>query len=138
VVEEALLAQGMMLKTCGPGDHVQTIKWKIRIVKDRLRSLNLSLPFERVPKVILIQAIIFLVMWLHFFWLKGGASTHMSPQTIMTCFSPDAAKRCHIPFGGYAQIYGVPAPTNDVMVSRTVGGICLGLIRNIQGTYAGR
>jgi hypothetical protein len=57
-----------------------------------------------------------------FFPPKGGVSTTLSPQAIVTGLEPDAEKHCKISFGGYAHIHAEPTPTNDVMVSRTVGG----------------
>ena len=110
VIKEAMLAQGVMVNTCRPGEHVPTIKRKIRTIKERVRSLILTLPFDSIPEVILVQAVIFSVMWLNFFCPKGGVSTRMSPQTIMTGFSPDASKHCRMPFGGFAQIHAKPTP----------------------------
>jgi hypothetical protein len=49
--------------------------------------------------------------------------------------TPNAEKHCRLPFGAYAQVHVAVSPSNDVMVSRTVGGISLGPTGNIQGTY---
>jgi len=58
----------------------------------------------------------------------------LSPQAIITGLTPDFFKHCKAPFGSYAQVHAEPEPKNDVMTSRTVGGICLGPLGNIQGT----
>lgn len=42
---------------------------------------------------------------------------------------------CKVPFGGYAQIYVKQKDMNNVLQSRTVGGISLGPMGNMQGTY---
>ena len=47
----------------------------------------------------------------------------------------DSKLHCKVPFGGYAQVYVKQVNTNDVMTSRTVGGISLGPTGNMQGTY---
>ena len=73
-------------------------------------------------------------MWLNFFPPIGGVCPTLCPQAI-TGLHPDGARHCQIPFGGYAQVHAEPDPTNDAMVSRTVGGISLGPTGNIQGTY---
>jgi hypothetical protein len=40
-----------------------------------------------------------------------------------------------IPFGAYAQVHAESDPSNNAMVSKTVGRISLGPTGNIQGTY---
>ena len=49
--------------------------------------------------------------------------------------SVDAKLHCRIPFGGYAQVHTPNGPTNNALVSRTVGAIALGPTGNAQGTY---
>jgi hypothetical protein len=73
-------------------------------------------------------------VYLNFFPPKGGVSQTLSPQAIVTGLSPDAERHCRIPYGGYAQVHVEASSSNDVMVSRTVGGISLGPTGNIQGT----
>jgi hypothetical protein len=135
VTKEALLTNGVLLNTCGPGDHVLVIEQRIRTIKERVRGLLISLPFEKIPDLVMIHSVVFSVIWLNVFVRKGGVSAHISPQTIITGLTPDAIKHCHIPFGGYAQVYVESTPSNDVMVPRTVGAMALGPTGNIQGTY---
>jgi hypothetical protein len=135
VIQEALLVSGVILNTCGPGEHVPVMERKIWTINKRVQGLLLAVPFERIPEIMLTQAVIFSVMWLIFFCPKEGVSTRISPQTIITGFMSDATKNCYIPFGGYAQIHVESTPSNDAIFSRIVGGICLGPTGNIQGTY---
>ena len=81
------------------------------------------LPFPKIPTTMITHVVIFSVMWLNFFPPKGGVSSVLSPQAIVTGISPNAEKHCRIPFGIYAQIHVEVSPGNDVMVSRTLGGI---------------
>jgi hypothetical protein len=74
-------------------------------------------------------------MWLNFFPPSGGVSPTLSPQTILTGLNVGCEKHFRILFGGYAQVYAEPKPTNDALLLRTVGGISLGPTGNIQGTY---
>ena len=135
VTRGALLASGVHLNTCGPGDHMPVIERRIRTIKEMVRGLLMSLPFARIPDVMVVQSVVFSVMWLNFFCPKGGVSNHISPHTIITGMIPDATKHCRIPFGGYAQVHVEPTRSNDVMIARTVGAISLGPTGNIQGTY---
>ena len=95
----------------------------------------MMLPFKNIPPIIIIYSVVFSVTWINFFPPGGGISETISPQTIVTGQTPDFLKHCEAPFGSYAQLHAEPEPTNDVMVSRTVGGICLRPLGNIQGTY---
>jgi hypothetical protein len=81
------------------------------------------------------HAVVFSVMWLNFFPPKGGVSNTLSPQTIVTGLSASADKHCRMPFGAYAQVHIEGNQRNSVMISRTVGGICMGPTGNLQGTY---
>jgi hypothetical protein len=126
VTKEALLTSWVLLNTCGPGDHVPVIEQRIRTIKERVRGLLISLPFEKIPDLVMIHSVVFSVMWLNSFCPKGGVSAHISSQTIITGLTPNAVKHCRIPFGGYAQVHVEFTPLNDVMVSRTVGAIALG------------
>ena len=111
------------------------IERMIRTVKERVRAILTTLPFKIIPSVIIIHSVIFSVMWINFFPPVGGISEMLSPQAIITGLTPDFFKHCKAPFGSYAQVHAEPEPKNDVMTSRTVGGICLGPLGNIQGTY---
>ena len=103
VVRDALTEEGVILNTCGPAEHVPEIERKIRTVKERVRGTILVLPFSKMPRLIVVHSVIFSIMWLNFFPPKGGVSTTLSPQAIVTGLTPDCMKHCRIPFGGYAQ-----------------------------------
>jgi hypothetical protein len=130
-----LQEQQIQSNICAPNEHVPEVERKIRTVKERLRGIITTLPFQTIPTIIIIHAVIFSVMWLNFFPSKGGVSLTLSPQAIITGLYLDANKHCRMPFGAYAQVHGEPLHRNDVKVSRTVGGISLSPTRNIQGTY---
>jgi hypothetical protein len=130
-----LLEKGVALNICGPNEHVPEIERKIRTVKERVRGVITTLPFKSLPAILIVHAVIFSVMWLNFFPPSGGVSPTLSPQCIVTGLHVDCNKHCRIPFGAYAQVHAEPDPSNNAMVSRTVGGISLGPTGNIQGTY---
>jgi hypothetical protein len=88
-----------------------------------------------MPVIIRVYAVIFSVIWVKFFSPKGRISSTLSPQTIVTCLSPNAEKHCRIPFGAYTQVHVDNTQCNNAMISRTVGAISLGPTGNIQGTY---
>jgi hypothetical protein len=73
-------------------------------------------------------------MWLNLLPPAGGVSQTLSPQSIITGLHADSDKHCRLPFGAYSQVHVEPEPSNDAMVSHTVGGISLGPTGFIQGT----
>jgi hypothetical protein len=95
----------------------------------------MTVPFGKLPTLMIIHVAVFSVMWLNFFPTQGGISPTLSPQAILTGIRVDHNKHCRIPFGGYAQVHAKPTPTNNAMESRTVGGVSLGPTGNIQGSY---
>jgi hypothetical protein len=134
-VRGILQEQQIQSNICAPNEHVPEVERKIRTVKERVRGIITTLPFQTIPTIIIIHAVIFSVMWLNFFPPKEGVSITLSPQAIITGLYPDANNHCRMPFGAYAQVHGEPEHGNNAMVSRTVGGISLGPTGNIQGTY---
>jgi hypothetical protein len=126
---------GIHLNVCAPGEHVPEVERQICTVKEWIRGLITMLPFRIIPPIMVAHAVIFSVMWLNFFPPKGlSVSNFVSPSNSYGIL-PNPKKHCRIPFGGYAQLHVEVNPSNDVMVSRTVGGISLGPTENIKGTY---
>lgn len=72
------------LETTGADDHVPDIERYIRTVKERARSTWHSMPFEFVPRVIVIHLIHNAVFWLNAFPPSNGVSTEHSPRYLMT------------------------------------------------------
>ena len=90
------------------------------------------LPFQYVPRLVLIQLINNCVLWLNAFPHPDGVSKDYSPRYIMTGRQLDFNRHVRLEFGAYAQVDR--KHTND-MNERTVGGICLGPSGNDQGTH---
>jgi hypothetical protein len=135
VLHGGLLLHEIALNTCAPGEHVPEIERRIRTVKERVRGLVHTIPFQKLPTIMIVHIAIFSVMWLNFFPPKDGISPTLPPQAILTGIRVDHDKHCRISFGGYAQVHAEHTPTNNAMESRTVGGVSLGPTGNIQGSY---
>jgi hypothetical protein len=135
VLQAPLLEKGIALNTCGPNEHVPEIVRKIHTVKECIRGVITTLPFNIIPNLMIVHSAVFSVMWLNVLPPAGGVSPTLSPQAIVTGLHVNSDRHCRIPFGAYAQVHAEPEPTNNKMVSRTVGGISLGPTGNIQRTY---
>ena len=120
------------LNTTGEDDHVPEIERYIRTIKDRVRSTYRMLPFQHVPRIMLVQLVSNCVFWLNAFPHPDGVSNEYSPRYILTGKQLDYTKHVRMEFGAYGQVDR--SHTND-MNERTVGGICLGPSGNSQGTH---
>ncbi len=93
-----------------------------------------TLPYKKMPQLMLIELIYHVVLWLNAFPMKSGVSRTLSPREIVLHHKLDFAKHCKAPFGSYCESHDVPVPTN-MMVSRTSPAIVLGPTGNIQGSF---
>jgi uncharacterized membrane protein YgcG len=117
---------------CAQNEHVPEIERYIRTVKDRTRSGYNSLPFERIPRLVLIRLVANAVFWLNAFPHADGVSDTLSPRYLLTGKHLDYRKHVRLEFGSYVQTH--EEHTND-MLPRTIGAICLGPSGNEQGGH---
>jgi hypothetical protein len=82
------LIQGMpggpTVNLASTNEHVLKIERRIQVVKERCRSSQHSLPFNRIPKLLTIHIVFNSIKLLNHFPVKGGISDTLSPKTIMT------------------------------------------------------
>jgi hypothetical protein len=117
---------------CSQDEHVPEIERYIRTVKDRTRSGYNSLPFERIPRLMVIRLICNSVFWLNAFPHADGVSETLSSRYLLTGKHLDYNKHVRLEFGSYVQTH--EEHSND-MRPRTIGGICLGPSGNEQGGH---
>jgi hypothetical protein len=122
------------LNTTAAREHVEEIKQKIRVIKERGRGTINMLPYETIPKLMVIELMHFCVMWMNSFPVKSRASKKWSPRELVSRHKLDAKLHCKAPFGSYCKVHVDPDITNT-MEPRTKWAICLGLTGNRQGSY---
>jgi hypothetical protein len=123
-----------VINTIAANEHVLEIERKIRIIKERARGTLNTLPFAKLPKLIIIELLWFITMWLNSFPVKNGLSRIFSPREILVCHRLNAKLHCCVPFGAYCEVHDEPSPSNS-MQRRTHGAIHLGPSGNLQGNY---
>ena len=84
-------SDGFPTELCSAEEHVDVIERCIRTIKERSRCIVTTLPFKRVPQVILIYAIMFTILWLNFLPPRNGVSNRLSPSAIVLGRGPDAS-----------------------------------------------
>jgi hypothetical protein len=125
---------GPRVNLTSASEHVPEIERRIRVVKERSRSLRHSLPFNRIPKLMTIHMVFIAVKLLNHFPPKGGISDTVSPKTIMTGETLAYKKHLSLQLGQYCQVHEEDTPRNS-QLPRTQGAIYLGPSGNIQGGF---
>jgi hypothetical protein len=103
-------------------------------VKERARCTTSILPYNLLPKLMIIELTHFCVMWMNSFLVKSGISEKWSRREIVSRHRLDAKLHFKVPFGVYCEVHVDPDIMNR-MEPRTIWGICLGPKGNMQGSY---
>lgn len=122
------------INTTAANEHVPEIERAIRLIKERARGIENTLPFSGMPKLMTIELIHFIVLWLNNFPIKSGVSSKYSPRELICRHKLNARIHCKTPFGAYCEVHDEPTPSNS-MTPRTHETICMGPTGNIQGSY---
>ena len=84
------------LNMASANEHVPDIEHKIRVIKERVRAVIYSIPFNALPARMLTHAVLFVVKQLNLFPVKGGLSSRLSPKQIMSrILLPCSPRVCH-------------------------------------------
>jgi hypothetical protein len=114
-------------------EHEPFIEHHIHVVKERVRSIQHSVPFQTIPKIIMTHMVFYAVKLLNYFPAKGGVSEIYGPKTIMSGEIIDF-KKFSLHFGTYCQVHEEKLPQNS-LAERTLGAISLGPSGNAQGGH---
>ena len=123
--------RGIILDTTGAGEAVAVVERKIRHIKERVRSVVNTLPFDLSEK---------LEVWLVKYAVSRivlaptrNSNNHISPRKKLSGRKIDVDKEIKHGFGDYVQVH------NDVidnsMKSRTSGAIALMRSGNLEGSW---
>jgi hypothetical protein len=119
----------IQLNTSGPDEHVPEIE---QFIKDLCRAIFNSLPFKKVPHIMLAHMGYFTISWINSFPSKGGLSSSVTPRTIITGLITDFNTHCPLELKTYIQTH--EAHGNN-MSPKNIGAICLGPRGSIKGGY---
>ena len=74
--------------------HVPEIKRHIRTIKERVRATTSRFPFNPVPKMVLIQTVYTICLWLNAIWSISGKDRGLSPRELVLGKGVDYCKDC--------------------------------------------
>ena len=81
-IKDSISDWDILLNVSSRSEHVPVIERRIRVIKERVRSIRHSLPFKILPKIMIIEMVKYCIKWLNVFPSKGGIN-NMSPRTVM-------------------------------------------------------
>ena len=89
------------LNTMATREHAGEIERKIRVIMERARGTFNTLPYKKLPRMMVIELLHFCVMWMNSFPVKSGISEKWSPRELVSRTKLDAKLYCIVPFGSY-------------------------------------
>ena len=123
---------GIMLNTASNDEHVPEIERQICTVKERTRAIYCTLPFQKMPRRLIIEMVYAANYWLNMFPRQGGISKTLSPRALLTGQTWSYTTHCKLEFGDYVQTH---EEHDNSMATRTIGAIALRPTGNTQGGY---
>ena len=127
-----LASMGVTLNDTSRDEHVGDVERFIRTIKERMRAIYNTLPFQKVPARLIVEMGKASVFWLNSVPQKNGLASELSPCTIVTGQKLDFKRHCRFQFGQYVQTH---EEHNNSMSPRTVGALALRPTGNAQGSY---
>jgi hypothetical protein len=76
----ALSEIGVTLNRCSSEEHVPVAERRIRTLKERRRCICNTLPFKKLPGMLVVQMVITCNFWLNIFPPKNGISRNINPR----------------------------------------------------------
>jgi hypothetical protein len=119
------------VEICAAGQHIPRIERGIRFLKDRTRCFWVSLPYKKVPKLMIDECLTMVTTCLNDFPSKNGISTTMSPASIVLGRGKLDGNNLKATFGRYYEVY---CGTDNTNKERRTSAICL-RPSNSQGGY---
>ncbi len=80
----AMVYRAPKLNLASATKHIPEIERKIRVIKEQVRALIYSIPFNSLPAWMLVHAVLFVTKQLNLFPVKGGLLSKLSPKQIMS------------------------------------------------------
>ena len=124
----------LAINTTAVKEHVLEAERKIRLIKERGRGILNTLQFMKMHRLMLIELVYHVVLWLNAFSANSGVSETLSPRKMVYWHKLDFAKHCKSPFRTYCKVHDEPAPTNTMVTCSTLA-LVIGPTGNLQGTY---
>ena len=125
---------GGLFKLTSASEQFTEIERQILGGKESIRSIQHSLPFNKIPNIFLIHLVFQAIKILTHFPVKGGVYDTIIPTTIMTGNSLHYKKHIGLNIEQYCQVHEEDTPYN-INKPRTKGAIYMVPSENLQGGF---
>ena len=112
VMDPIKTAMAICMNYASANEHVPMIERSNRVLKERCRAVFHHLPYEAIPRLMIIVLVEESAEKLNFFPPKGGVSAYYSPHVIMKRRKITYEKHCTVSFGDYVQAHEDRSPKN--------------------------
>ena len=129
IFERLVLPANMHI--CAKGEHVPVVERSIRTIKERARSVFQDLPYDRIPKIMIISLLERITRVLNTF-PSNSSKIQQSPALLVEGRGPLNYKVPRVPFGSYAIIH---AGTDNTLNTRGIPAIALRNSNESTGHY---
>jgi hypothetical protein len=126
----ASLPTNPVLDLAAASQHVDLVERNICFLKEKTWLICHSLPFERIPALMLVRMVLHSVQFMNSFPQKGGLN-HYPPSAIMTGAQLHMS-HLQLKFGSYCQVAEDVPPCNNLPAC-TRGAISMGPSGNLSG-----
>jgi hypothetical protein len=100
-----LAEMGITLNKCSREEHVPVAERHIRTLKERCRGICNTLPFTKLPSMLVVQMVSSCNFWLNVYPPKDGVSRKINPRELITGIKIDYNKHIRAAFGDYVQVH---------------------------------
>jgi hypothetical protein len=128
----ALSELGVTLNRCSREEHVPVAERRIRVLKELCRCICNTLPFKKLPAMLIVQMVSTCNLWLNIFPPKDGISRNINPIELITGVKIDYNKHMQAEFGEYVQVH---EEHDNIMHTRTTRAIATKPTSNAQGGH---
>jgi hypothetical protein len=128
----ALSEMGVILNRCSHEEHVPVAERRIRTLKERCRCICNTLPFKKLPGMLVVQMGSTCNFWLNILPPKDGIYRNINPREFITGAKIDYNKHIQAEFGEYVQVH---EEHDNTMHTRTTGAIATKPTGNAQGGH---
>ena len=117
---------------CSNDEHVGEIDRLNRTVKERVRGVYNTLPFQKLPGRMFVEIVALIIFWTNALPPSPSMGSNLRPRQIITVLNIDHMKHCRLQLGEYSQVHEYH---NNTIQERTTGAIYLRPTGNAQGAY---
>jgi hypothetical protein len=127
-----LAEMGITLNKCSREEHVPVAERHIQTLKERCQCILNTLPFPKLPSMLIVQMVSTCNFWLNIYPPKDGVSRNINPRELITGVQIDYNKHIRAEYGEYVQVH---EEHDNSMKTRTTGAIATRPTGNVQGGH---